>query len=239
MDPDRLARTEYVKTYADWVRASTDAQCWRLLEIGAHGGDFVRVAEDRGFSVVGLDIDAGAMRTATRAMSAVHGDAQRLPLAPACFHVVVLFDVIEHLESPYAAMTEARRVLLPGGHLFVTTPNVNALDRFVHPATWSGIADPTHLYLFSRHALAHLVRAAGLGEAKLRTPFHGIRPALGRLLAPTGMGGQLWLHARAPGSVTGDPADGTASSTPAAGPRLDPRMRRGSVDAVPADVQHP
>lgn len=206
MSNERLARTEYVETYADWVRQAAGSTGGRLLEIGAHAGEFVRASQARGFSVVGLDIDALALSRASPRMAAVQGDAQRLPLATGSFAVVVMFDVIEHLGSPFAAVSEIRRVLAPGGHLFLTTPNVNAVDRYVHPTTWSGIADPTHLYLFSARSLSHLVVAGGLRDVKIRTPFHGVGPTLRCLLAPTGLGGQLWLHARTPASSRGAPS---------------------------------
>jgi SAM-dependent methyltransferase len=48
-------------------------------------------------------------------------DAFALPMGPV-FDAVGLFDVIEHLDEPVAALCEARRVLRPGGHIFITVP---------------------------------------------------------------------------------------------------------------------
>ena len=51
------------------------------------------------------------------------GDCRSLPFSDASFDVVVAFEVIEHLENWRGLLSEARRVLTPGGRLLVSTPN--------------------------------------------------------------------------------------------------------------------
>ncbi|HYQ16729.1 MAG TPA: methyltransferase domain-containing protein, partial [Polyangiaceae bacterium] len=46
-----------------------------------------------------------------------------LPYADQSFDAVVSMDVIEHVLEPLPWLREALRVLRPGGHLFLTTPN--------------------------------------------------------------------------------------------------------------------
>jgi SAM-dependent methyltransferase len=52
----------------------------------------------------------------------VFGDGQRLPFASGSFDSLVLLDVLEHMPTPSAAMTESHRVLKPGGVLVVQVP---------------------------------------------------------------------------------------------------------------------
>lgn len=55
----------------------------------------------------------------------VCGDATALPFADASFDAVTMFDVIEHIPDDQKAISEALRVLRPGGYLLLSTPNEN------------------------------------------------------------------------------------------------------------------
>jgi 2-polyprenyl-6-hydroxyphenyl methylase/3-demethylubiquinone-9 3-methyltransferase len=55
---------------------------------------------------------------------AVRGSATALPFPDASFDSVISSECIEHTPDPVAAVAEMLRVLKPGGHLFLTTPNL-------------------------------------------------------------------------------------------------------------------
>ncbi len=55
-----------------------------------------------------------------------------LPYEPASFDVVLLIEVLEHLEIHWNVINEAGRVLTPGGHLIISTPNLARLHSRVH-----------------------------------------------------------------------------------------------------------
>ncbi len=66
-----------------------------------------------------------------------HFDAEkdRFPYQDEYFSTVVCGELIEHLfEDPMHLMGEVNRILKPGGHLVLTTPNVAALRHLGHPA---------------------------------------------------------------------------------------------------------
>lgn len=73
-------------------------------------------------TVLCLDIDAGkAEQLRTKySLDAIVGDVLHLPIQDACASLVILEQVIEHLEPAQRdlLMREARRVLKPGGFLF-------------------------------------------------------------------------------------------------------------------------
>lgn len=52
----------------------------------------------------------------------VIGDLLNIPLTDGELDGVVLTEVLEHCEDPFKAISEVRRVLKPGGLLFVTSP---------------------------------------------------------------------------------------------------------------------
>src|SRR5207244_12021249 len=68
-----------------------------------------------------------------QAFPLVRLDAQRLPFASSCFDVVVLHEAIYYLDSPNRFVSEARRVLRPGGCLVISTVNCDWRDFNLSP----------------------------------------------------------------------------------------------------------
>jgi len=79
-------------------------------------------------SVIALDISTEAIAHAvagyTRAnLSFLQASCSRPPLPDGAFGLVTAFEVIEHLKDWPTLLTEARRLLQPGGQFLVSTPN--------------------------------------------------------------------------------------------------------------------
>jgi SAM-dependent methyltransferase len=55
-------------------------------------------------------------------------NAEHLPVSDASYDFYVSFETIEHVENDDALLTEATRVLRPGGTLLLSTPNRDLLD---------------------------------------------------------------------------------------------------------------
>jgi SAM-dependent methyltransferase len=91
------------------------------------------------------------------------GDAARLPFGDETFDAVTMFDVLEHVQEDRQAVSEALRVLRPGGAVLISTPNLNwrfpyyrAL-RIVCPGEAAVMAEWGHVRRgYSLHDLQHL-----------------------------------------------------------------------------------
>jgi SAM-dependent methyltransferase len=59
----------------------------------------------------------------------VVADAHRLPFPGRCFSGVVMLDVLHHLERPVEFLSEASRVLKPGGRLAMIEPAMTPIAR--------------------------------------------------------------------------------------------------------------
>ena len=101
----------------------------RLLEIGCgEGGNLHHLAARcPGVSLYGTDFSpakAAFARHATGAFTAC-ADASALPLADAVFDAVLIRDLLHHVLPALRGrvLSEARRVLRPGGQLFLIEPN--------------------------------------------------------------------------------------------------------------------
>ncbi|MBI4456215.1 MAG: methyltransferase domain-containing protein [Acidobacteria bacterium] len=57
------------------------------------------------------------------------GHPTRIPLDDESVHFAFALEIIEHLVSPLHLFAEAHRILVPGGHFLVTTPNITRIGN--------------------------------------------------------------------------------------------------------------
>jgi SAM-dependent methyltransferase len=89
-------------------------------------------------------------------------------LPPAHFHVITLWDVIEHVPEPVALLTAAARVLRPDGRIVLTTGDWGSAYAQRRGAAWHLMTPPWHLSYFDRSTLAEAARRANLRLVAIR-----------------------------------------------------------------------
>ena len=96
----------------------------------------------------------------------------RLPLGDSGFDLVLCAETIEHVRDVQLLLSEARRVLRPGGELAVTTPAHGRLTALGLAARgWERGFDPLspHLRFLSARSLRRLLGDMGFGVRSLET----------------------------------------------------------------------
>jgi 2-polyprenyl-3-methyl-5-hydroxy-6-metoxy-1,4-benzoquinol methylase len=163
------------------VTASTHP---RLLDAGCGAGPALAFLQNQGFTLVASDFVYFPLLEARKRAPDVpllNCDLnQGLPFAADSFDVILASEVIEHLTQAELFLSEARRVLSPGGVLLLTTPNLWDVRRVwatLSKTTWSGHLDPTHINLMTPRRLNDLLRQAGFSQVRWRT---GLKPAFSR-----------------------------------------------------------
>jgi 2-polyprenyl-6-hydroxyphenyl methylase/3-demethylubiquinone-9 3-methyltransferase len=155
-----------------------------LVDIGCGAGLLAPHLAGKGYRHVGVDLVASALGLArAHGVTAVRGDALRLPLADSIADVVSAGELLEHVPDMPGTVAEVCRVLRPGGLLVLDTLNDTLACRLVAVtlaervpgAAPAGIHDPklfvdptTLTRECARHGVALEVR--------------GIRPAIGAML---------------------------------------------------------
>jgi SAM-dependent methyltransferase len=148
----------------------------RLVEVGPAYGMFARVAQQAGYEVDTIEMDARCCEFlrnvvgvgATRSNDVVHALER---LAPA--DVIAMWHVIEHLPSPWETLAMAATRLRPGGILVMATPNPHAMQFRLFGRFWAHLDAPRHLHLLSSAAVAKHGRALGLDPVLITTTDAG------------------------------------------------------------------
>jgi ArsR family transcriptional regulator len=135
----------------------------RLLDIGTGTGRVLELLAPLVREALGIDASKAMLALARARLSRTElahcsvrlGDMYRLALADASFDIVVLQMVLHYAEDPAGVITEAARVLRPGGRLIVIDlaahERTDLMARLAH--RWPGFSDA---------AMHDLLTAAGV-----------------------------------------------------------------------------
>lgn len=143
----------------------------QVLEIGCGEGNTLRRLKENGLAahVAGVELEPSCHAAARRNTDSFFpGDVERLPVEElGRYDAVLLLDVIEHLVHPFATIRSASSLLMPGGYLVLSFPNVRnfaLLKWLVLDGLWeyreSGILDEGHLRFFTRKSFLKGMAAA-------------------------------------------------------------------------------
>jgi SAM-dependent methyltransferase len=110
------------------LAAGLETRGTRALDVSCRNGEVMTALAARGFEVRGTRFERGLPPIEGMPIDEGVDLTRGLPYPDESFDLVVLTEVIEHLENHRAALSEVARVLRPNGHLILTTPNIMRLD---------------------------------------------------------------------------------------------------------------
>jgi SAM-dependent methyltransferase len=153
----------------------------RALPRGGHAldlgcGDGRLTSELAAGRVTGADVSTVALSRARRRLGEAVGLLELMPDAPlpfpdSSFDLVLCAETIEHVRDVQSLVSEARRVLRPGGALALTTPaHGRSTAAWALIAGWEGVLDPLspHVRFFTRRGLRRLLETMGFEMVSLR-----------------------------------------------------------------------
>jgi len=112
-----------------------------VLDFGCGPGSFLCAIASFCGEITGVDISKGFAESSSKTIDelkldnakAIHIEPDTLPFDNECFDVIIMVDIIHHLENIDKSLTEAFRVLRPGGKVLILEPNkLNPLIALVH-----------------------------------------------------------------------------------------------------------
>jgi SAM-dependent methyltransferase len=142
----------------------------QLLDVGCGTGKDLLRLQRSGWAVTGVEISpyAAALARARLGCEVVVGHFDEVVLEGRCFDVVRLSHVLEHLPSPRKSLEKVRRLLRPGGLLWLEVPNAASAERRWFGRHWYQWDLPRHLYHFTPATLGRLLREVGFQPRKVK-----------------------------------------------------------------------
>ena len=123
----------------------------KILDIGAGTGEFLSVAKNDGWQIIGVEPNDKAKAIAKNkgVLFMEHtGD-----LESNSFDVISMWHVLEHVPNLDSQIKELKRLLKPTGTLIIAVPNFKSFDAKYYGKFWAAYDVPIHLWHFSKTSI--------------------------------------------------------------------------------------
>jgi SAM-dependent methyltransferase len=133
-----------------------------IMEVGAGFGYLTYALHKAGYNAVGLDISKEAINKAIQYFGNYYicGDIfQYAKTYSGSVDVIILTEVIEHVEHPMEFICSLAKLLKKGGYIILTTPNKS---YYPVDAVWSSENPPIHLWWFSEDSMVYIAQKLDL-----------------------------------------------------------------------------
>ena len=174
----------------------------RWLDVGCATGDFMVAARPHVKQITGIEMSTYAVDQArARGLhNVMAGDFLEVSFDAGLVDVVTMWDVIEHVPDPLAALRRAADVLRDDGMLVLSTGDVESLAARMTGRFWHLMIPPRHLYFFSPATIGTLLVRAGfeilsVSKPGKRVPLDFAFWKLATLVTPRAGGAALRLGA--------------------------------------------
>jgi 2-polyprenyl-3-methyl-5-hydroxy-6-metoxy-1,4-benzoquinol methylase len=141
-------------------------QARRHLDVGCASGLFMEAMQSHGWQVEGVELNeaAGRATSARLGVPVFIGPFEAAHYPDASFDAVTMWDVLEHLHDPLASLRELRRIVRPGGVLFVRVPNAASYVARLCGRYWVGYDLPRHMTVFTPKTLRRALAQADFAQ---------------------------------------------------------------------------
>ncbi len=134
-----------------------------ILDIGCGTGAFLSVCKQNSVNVTGIEPNAGAREAAVRHYGLnVYEPAHIRNFPDGSFDVITMWHVLEHIYDVTGQVRHLKRLLKPGGFLFIALPNRESYDAEHYGRFWAAYDVPRHLFHFTRNNVSDLFGRYGM-----------------------------------------------------------------------------
>ncbi len=153
------------------IQSLVSRKAKKILDIGCGAGVLGKELKSRQKCyVAGIEYAPEAANKAETVLDRVYmGDAVKImpEIQEYSFDTIIMADFLEHIANPEKILSEVKRILIPGGRLVLSIPNVRhwSVIKDLLEGRWeyrdAGILDKTHLRFFTWQSILSLLNSTG------------------------------------------------------------------------------
>jgi radical SAM protein with 4Fe4S-binding SPASM domain len=147
----------------------------KILDIGCSSGHFLKVADNHGYDVFGIEPNPEMVLFAKQILGLqnIKNGMFTDGMYPSnYFDVITLWDVLEHVVDPNKLLQAAKNILKPGGWIFAYTENIDSFNVFISKSDSEMIAADVHIRHYSPKTFKIEFEKAGFAVREVMT--HGL-----------------------------------------------------------------
>lgn len=142
----------------------------KIIDVGCGPGLFLGEAKKRGWEVFATEFTDNQIAYLTsKGITTLKGKLTNEMFEDGMFDAVISSEVIEHINNPIEEIGQFHRILRKGGLVYITTPNFNAIERYLLKGDYEIIEYPEHLCYYTRKTIDFLLRTNGFQKQKITT----------------------------------------------------------------------
>lgn len=127
-----------------------------ILDLGCATGDYCLELGKRGFRCVGVDVNREYIRIAGQKGVNACVVREQLPFGDKSFDTVIMFEVLEHVQSPDKLLREAKRVAKK--NILITVPNCGNIETLRnYGLVYEHFLETDHKNFFTKRDLEDLL----------------------------------------------------------------------------------
>lgn len=138
----------------------------KVLDIGCFTGDFLKILQNKGADVYGIELQKEAVDIANKHLGGkvYQADAMSDTFPEKEFDVITMTGLVEHITNPEKLIEKSSRLLKKDGIIFIQTPNSDSFFAHVLIKHWPPYEPIEHIHIFSRKSLEFLLKNNGFSN---------------------------------------------------------------------------
>ena len=155
------------------ILKATGKSTGQILDVGCGTGAFLATMQHADWKCSGIEPEENARKKAQELYGLqVMKENEFYNFPSEAFDAITLWHVLEHVHDLHPYIQQLRKLLAPGGKLFIAVPNYTSADEKIYHEYWAAYDVPRHLYHFPPKAMEQLMDKHGLKIEKMKPMWY-------------------------------------------------------------------